>query len=118
MSSNNFKPSVSTLIPFEELPESFGQLEQAQDLFNKLYYNNLTVNHSTQGDAGFYSMDLSATQSQELALAVPGVSGMRVLLNPSVSGGGFPFTLNYKLGILKYIKDFSLPSFLSTVPAF
>ena len=114
---NNFKPAISSLIPFDELPEIIGQLEQAQDLFDKLYYNNLNVNHSTQGDAGFYSMDLSVIQSQELALAVPGVDGMRVLLNPS-TGGGFPFTLSYKLGILKYIKDFSISSFPKTVPAY
>jgi hypothetical protein len=50
MPSNNFKPAISSLIPFDELPESIGQLEEVQDLFDKLYYNNLNVNHSTQGD--------------------------------------------------------------------
>ncbi|MDP3929821.1 MAG: hypothetical protein Q8R57_12430 [Bacteroidota bacterium] len=114
----NFKPSLSSLIPFDELPESFSQLEQAQELFNKLYYSNLNVNFSTQGDACFYSMDLSITQSQELALSVPGVDGMRVLLNPTIAGGGFPFTLNTQIGILKYIKDFNISSFPKSVPAF
>ena len=48
--SNNYKPSITSLIPFSELPQIPGLTGNLNTIFSNLYYSNLKVNNSTSGE--------------------------------------------------------------------
>lgn len=103
----NHYPSLSTLISLDDIPDTFGLVQNLNSIFSKIHYTDLQVSHSASGDAGYYDMKL--VLNDELGIAVPGVQGMKIVLNPGYANLGF--NMSYQLPILKYYKDFDLASF-------
>lgn len=99
----NYKPSISSLIPFSELPQIPGLTGNLSTIFSKLYYANLKVHKSANGDAGYYSMNLQLNQNGEFGIPF---GDFNVAINKN--SGGFAFTLEYKWIILKYLRGFSI----------
>lgn len=128
MPANNFYPSLTTLIPVENIPENFGVFKSGlTQLFNHFYYKDLQITRSVSGDSAFY--DLKILTYKRLAIEIPGTAGMALVLNPNFnentpfSSSEFPISLGYRWDILKYSKafegissfDFSVKSFFSLI---
>jgi hypothetical protein len=110
----NHYPSISTLISLNDIPDTFGLVQNLNSIFSKIHYKDLQVAHSTSGDAGYYDMKL--VLNDELGIAVPGVPGMKILLNPGYANLGF--NVSYQLPILKYLKDFDLVTFAADAKSY
>lgn len=82
--ANNFYPSLSTLIPVENIPDDFGVLKSGiTQIFKHFYYRDLQISRSASGDAASY--DLSLLTYKRLAIEIPGTDGMALVLNPALS---------------------------------
>jgi hypothetical protein len=103
-----FYPSLATLLPPEMVPLNLGFIQGAlNDVFDHLFYRDLQVQKSKEGDVGFYQLVL--VTYQRLGVEIPGTGGMALVLNPDqVTGTGSaqPVALNYRWPILKYVKGF------------
>ncbi|MBT1689821.1 hypothetical protein, partial [Dawidia soli] len=113
MAANKFYPSLSALVPVEDIPDNLGFVKNGlSSVFDHFYYRNLQIDKSVAGDAAFYN--LSLLTFRRIGLDIPGTGGMSLVLNPSFTETGsseFPLSVSYKWGILKYIKGFELQTF-------
>jgi hypothetical protein len=120
MSTNNFYPSLSTLVQANSIPDNFGFLENGiTTLFDHFYYRDLQIHKSVGGDVAFYSINLLTYK--RLAIDIPGTGGLALVLNPSFIEGSsseFPVSLGYKLAILKFVKGFDIANFDFSPQAF
>lgn len=109
---SDFLPSLSTLIPVENIPDNFGVIRNGiNNIFSHLYYKDLIVDKSVEGDVAFYS--LSIVTYKRLDLEIPGTNGMALVLNPSFNGTSTEFSISfgYTWNILKYSPGFDLSTF-------
>ena len=116
MPSTTFYPSLSTLIPLENIPNELGSFKNGlTNIFNKLYYRDLQIHKSALGDAAFYNLKI--VTYRRIALEIGGANGLSLIFNPSLdeniagANSEFDVSLSYKWEILKYFKDFDLQSF-------
>jgi hypothetical protein len=117
MSNNNYPisqryyPRLSEILSAEALPEflSFAQ-SGIDDLLDNIHYKNLQYSKSYHGDAAFYSLEIV---SNNIGIDLP--LGLRLVLNPDEEGdasiSSFPVEVQYKWGILAFLKAFSLQNF-------
>lgn len=119
MPNNVFYPSLSEILPIDNIPASLGPIKNGvQNLFQHLYYKDLQVEKSAAGDAAFYKLKLLAYQ--RIGFEIPG-TGASIILNPDDSGLSIteiPISLGYKLEILKHVKDFQQNGFASDPSAY
>jgi hypothetical protein len=102
-----FYPSISSLLPLEQIPPNLGFIQGVlQEVFDNLYYRDLQVQKSKQGDVGFYQ--LSLVIYQRLGVEIPGTGGAALVFNPGQTAQTteIPIALGYRWEILKYIKEF------------
>jgi hypothetical protein len=122
---SRYLPPLAELISLENLPESLGFLEDAADsVFAKLYFKDLYVARSRQGEAATYSLTLVSKARLALDIA-GGEDGLALVLNPDLAPGGtsdFPLALSYHWPLLKFLDgdelaefDFSPRSFFDLV---
>src|SRR5690554_3713888 len=96
---HRYYPRLSSVVSFEDFPESLGFLKQAlQSIFSKIHYKDLQYSKSPNGDAAFYSLSIV---SKKLAIELFG-SGINLVLNPDEGEGAdnqisaFPVTVEYQ----------------------
>jgi hypothetical protein len=106
--NNKFYPSLSTLLPLEEIPQNLGAVQGAlEDIFSKIFYKDLQIEKSALGDSAYYQLTL--IKYKRLAFEVPGTNGLALVINPgpdSTSPTEIPITIGYRLDILKYVREF------------
>jgi hypothetical protein len=86
MSSTQFYPSLSTLLPLESIPPNLGFFQGVlQEIFDNLYFRDLQVQKSKLGDVGFYQ--LSLVIYKRLGVEIPGTGGAALVLNPGQVDG-------------------------------
>lgn len=119
MPANKFYPALVDLLPVENLPASLGPVKEGiENLFKRLFYKNLQVEKSVQGDTGFYRLSIVAYQ--RIGLEIPG-TGFALVLNPDDSGLSItdvPISFSYRWEILKHINNFQISSFSEAPDAF
>lgn len=114
MPNNIFYPSLTDILPTDQLPSSLGQFQNSlNSIFADLYYRNLQRDRSHGGDAAFFKLDIITYN--KVGVDIPGTE-FALLLNPDLIqgsgvGSSFPVSLHYKLDILKYAKEFEVASF-------
>lgn len=110
--SNPFYPSLNTLIAFDQLPLNLGKLQgNIASVFDNIYYRDLQVDVSKEGDAKFYKITLIFYS--KVGFDIPGTDGISLLLNPDVETEGATsvnISTGIEIPILKYTKNFSLNS--------
>src|SRR5690242_15096138 len=112
MPTNQYYPSLSTIVSFEDFPESLGFIREGiQSIFDDIYIKDLQTSISPRGESGFYG--LSIISKERLQFEIPG-TGIYFILNPDSDDqniSSFPITVDYQWLILAYINDFSLENF-------
>jgi hypothetical protein len=127
--TQNFYPSLATLITVANIPDNLGIFKNGlMPLFDHFYYRDLQITKNISGEAVFY--DLKIVTYKRLAIEIPGTNGMALVLNPSIpeqntsfTSSEFPLSLSYKWAILKYSRifedlasfDFSPASFYNII---
>lgn len=110
--SNPFYPSLNTLIAFDQLPLNLGKLRgNIASVFDNIYYRDLQVDVSKEGDAKFYKITLIFYS--KVGFDIPGTDGISLLLNPDIETDGATsvnISTGIEIPILKYTKSFSLNS--------
>lgn len=110
-------PLVTELVSLDNLTlSSFSLDDVALDLLSKVHYKNLIIDRNASNSTGFYSLTLVTFNN--LGFELPGLKGMKLVLNPSnVPSGGseIDFSFNYSWHILKYLKNFNNLSFIESV---
>jgi hypothetical protein len=111
---SRYLPSLSTLITLGDLPESLGFLQNAtNNIFDDVYFDHYQVIGSKYGEEKTYNLDVIF--DKHLNFIIPG-TGISLLLNPGDNNQNpiqtsFNVTLYYRLGILRFINNFSLSKF-------
>ncbi|PWK72917.1 hypothetical protein LX99_04247 [Mucilaginibacter oryzae] len=109
-----YLPSLSTLISLDNLPDGLGFLQNAVvNIFDDVYFDHYKVVSSRFGEERKYNLDIIL--NKKIGVEIPG-TGIALLLNPpsiedDISQTSFNVTLSYRLGILRFINDFSLANF-------
>jgi len=111
MSDNIMHPTLSQLVPLENIPNELEALRDAlASVFDEVYVKNLIVSKSYQGDAGFYTLTLKSYNA--LGIDIPLASDLKLVLNPTIGGTTeIPIRFDYSWLIIKYIKGFSADTF-------
>ena len=117
---SKYVPPLSFYISKSAIPGNFGVFETGLDnLFSKLYVENLTVKRNSVGGDVFYSFNLLS--KEKLAIKIPGTKDMSLVFNPSFTTGNtsvFPMSFRYRWNILELINDFKLNNFSFSLEAF
>ncbi len=111
--ANTSYPSLNTIVPVDQVPLNLGDFDTAlEDLFKNLFYRDLQIEISSDGDAKFYKLTVVTYTS--LGVDIPGTEGIKLVLNQDVNISGITavdISLGYKLPILKYVKGLSVSGF-------
>lgn len=111
-SNDRFYPSLATLVNVDGLPDGLDFIEGlTSDVIGGIFYRNLYITGNTNNDGSLYEMELITYNRMEVKLPAIGCS---LVVNPSdADGTGSFFALHcsYSIGILRYIRQFSLSSF-------
>ena len=111
-SNDVFYPSLDTLVNVDGLPDGLDFIEGlTSDVIGGIFYRNLYITGNTNNDGSLYEMELITYNRMEVKLPAIGCS---LVVNPSdADGTGSVFALHcsYSIGILRYIRQFSLSSF-------
>lgn len=111
MSSNQFFPTIKSLVSPSDLPFNLDFLgDTADDFLSKIFYKELKVHGSKYGEKKTYHLDILF---KELSFAIPGTElrlkiNQPTLYNPNLSI--LPISFEYNYEILKYINGFKLNS--------
>ncbi len=72
--SEKYYPTISSLIKIDDLPEQLNFLQTGvnglTEVFDKVYYQNLEINHANSGAVSSYQLDLVSLN--KLAWDIPG----------------------------------------------
>lgn len=112
MPANTYYPAISNLIAPENMAGGLGLFQDiVQDVFDDLYYKDLQVELSREGDFGFFWLKIVLYNN--IGLDIPGTGGMSLLLNPDDSGEAtiIPLALRYQWEIVRYLSEFTMPQF-------
>ena len=117
--SPNYYPALSRLVNLETLGGNLGLFQDVLDgLFDNLYYKDLQLEKSREGDYAHYRLKLILYQTAGVPLS--GTGGMRLLINPDSTGTAviIPLAVGYRWEILRYIRNFAMPLFQGNVRGF
>lgn len=115
MSNQIMHPSLSQLLPLEKIPNEIEAVRDAlASIFDDIFVKNLIVSQSYDMSSGHYSFVLTTYNS--IGINIPIAQDLKLVLNPTVQGTTeIPIYFDYSWIILKYINDFKLDSFDSSV---
>lgn len=114
MPQNVFLPLLKDILPSENLPSVVGQFQGNQNtILDHFYYRDLQRTISQYGETAFFHLEI--VTYDKLGVDIPG-TGFSVLLNPDLTIGSgtavsFPVSLEYRLAILKQVREFQLSNF-------
>jgi hypothetical protein len=119
MPNSQFYPAVAELIPLDKIPPSLGVISGGlQNIFSKIFYKDLVLEKSLEGDAVFFKITLLSYD--RIGFEIPG-TGMSILINPNDTPEDITplhISADFRLEILKYIQDFKMALFAGDATAF
>lgn len=112
MPTNQYYPTLSTVISLNDLPDYLGFIKEGiQSIFADIYIKDLQTSISPRGESGFYG--LSIVSRKRLQFEIPG-TGIFFILNPDsndVDISSFPVTVEYQWLVLQFVNNFNLDNF-------
>ena len=117
--SSKYYPRLSSVVSWEQLPEAFNFVANgASALLDKLYFRNLQVVQSLDGQTVSYFVEI--VSFADISFELPG-TGFALILNPAPDVSGlsvFPISFSFSWGIRKFIKNFSIANFADSPASF
>src|SRR4051812_46613838 len=115
MLQTKHKPSLRDLVKTDALPANLGILQDSLGtILDNFYFENLLKYKSADGSKASYNLDIYFLKEIQL-FQIPG-TGISLILNPAdtagiVSASSFNVTFDYRLDILKLLKEFKVTNF-------
>lgn len=115
MPSDYYAP-ISDLLPASNVPDSISTLlANVGNLLSDLYYKDLIVEKSTDGDSAYVSLTLAVFHRIEFDLP----ADLKLVVFDSLSGSNtvateLPLSFSYRWEIIKYLREFDLDTFTET----